>query len=91
MARDDSAKGPAEPTPPPAEEALLSMQQIAERLGKKEWFVRKLVRQGLPCIKLSERATWFVWTEVTQWLRMRSAVVKQFQKDTAGLHTDRWH
>ena len=79
------------PAPASADEPWLSMAQLAERLGKKEWFVRKLVREGMPVVKLSERAQWFVWSECAAWLRQRSMAVAEMKKATHGLHAERWH
>lgn len=91
MAKTHVEQTPTAEVPSGVDESWLTRGQLATKLGKSERYIRLLEQQGVPCIRLSGKAVWFVWPEVTRWLRLRSEAVRELKKMSGGLHADHWH
>ena len=50
------------------EAKLLKRGELRERLDIKESTLRKMLRNGLPCIRYTQKLVYFKWEDVVAWL-----------------------
>lgn len=52
-------------------EKLITIEELAEKMGVSTQQIYKLQREGLPKIKISHKVTRYDWEEVVDWLKNR--------------------